>query len=60
MPTAGGAKPGSGKNFAALVAKFKRQGHDEESARAIAATIGRKKYGKERFQRMAARGRKRK
>jgi hypothetical protein len=60
MPTAAGAKPGSGKNFAALVAKLKRQGHDEEAAKAIAASIGRKKYGKERFQRMAAKARKRK
>jgi hypothetical protein len=60
MPTAGGAKPGSGKNFKALVAKLKKQGHDQESAEAIAASIGRKKYGKERFQRMAAKARKRK
>jgi len=60
MPTAAGAKPGSGKNFAALVKKLKAKGHSEESARAIAASIGRKKYGAKKMAQWAAQGRKRK
>jgi hypothetical protein len=43
---------GSGKRFAAL---SKKVGSD-----ALAAHIGRKKYGKKRFQQMAAAGRRRK
>jgi hypothetical protein len=53
------AKPplGTGARFQALVAELKRRG--AENPRALAAFIGRKKYGKARFQRLAALGRKR-
>ena len=57
----GGAKsmePGGGGRFAAMVGKLKGQGKSEESAEAIAASAGRKKYGKSRFQAMAAAGKK--
>lgn len=57
----GGAKtmePGGGGRFAAMVGKLKSKGKSEESAEAIAASIGRKKYGKGRFQAMAAAGKK--
>lgn len=57
----GGAKsmePGGGGRFAALVGKLKSKGKSEESAKAIAASVGRKKYGKSRFQEMAAAGKK--
>ena len=53
------AKPklGSGKRFEQLSAKIaKRKG--VKDADAIAAAIGRKKYGKSKFQKMASKGRK--
>jgi hypothetical protein len=37
---------------------MKGQGKSEESAKAIAASVGRKKYGKSKFQAMAAAGKK--
>jgi hypothetical protein len=46
------AKLGSGKRFKALSKKVK--------SKALAAWIGRKKYGKKRFQKLAAKGKKRK
>ena len=51
------AKPklGSGKRFAAL--KSKLAGKGARSPGALAAFIGRKKYGKKRFQKLAAKGR---
>ncbi len=52
------AKLGTGERFRALVHKLRGEGHSEESAKAIAATEGRKKYGKRRFQSLAAAGRK--
>lgn len=52
------AKLGSGARFKALTEKIKKQGKSEESAKAIAAAVGRKKYGKEKFQAMAAKGKK--
>lgn len=52
------AKLGSGGRFASLVKKLKmREGAIRDPA-ALAAWIGRKKYGKEKFQKMAAAGRK--
>ena len=51
-------EPGGGGRFAKLVNKMKGQGKSEESAKAIAASIGRKKYGKSKFQEMAAAGKK--
>ena len=53
------AKVGSGTRFRRLVKKIsKRKG--VRDAKAIAASIGRKKYGKKKFQKMAAAGRRRK
>jgi len=48
------AKLGSGKRFAALEHKF----HDRKvkDPGALAAYIGRKKFGKKRFQKLAAKG----
>jgi len=49
-------KLGGGGRFAKLVSKLKGEGKSEESAKAIAASIGRKKYGKKKFQKMARKG----
>ncbi len=51
-------EPGGGGRFAKMVNKMKGDGKSEESAKAIAASIGRKKYGKSKFQEMAAAGKK--
>jgi hypothetical protein len=51
-------EPGGGGRFAAMVAGLKKKGKSEDSAEAIAASIGRNKYGKSKFQEMAAAGRK--
>lgn len=48
------AKLGSGSRFAALKAKLSKQGISNPAA--LAASIGRKKYGKTRFQKLAAKG----
>ena len=49
-------KLGSGKRFKQLTAKLKKKG--VKNPKALAAAIGRKKYGKAKFQKMAAKGRK--
>ncbi|MCS7241253.1 hypothetical protein [Candidatus Caldatribacterium sp.] len=54
-----GPGPGSGR-FKRLVNKLMKQGYSEESARKIAATIGRKKYGAKQMAKWAAEGRRRK
>ncbi len=46
---------GTGERFRKLTAELKKKGAD--NPRALAAWIGRKKYGKKRFQELAARGR---
>jgi len=51
-------EPGGGGRFAKMVSGLKKEGKSEDSAKAIAASIGRKKYGKSRFQEMAAAGKK--
>ena len=51
-------EPGGGGRFAAMVAGLKKKGKSEDSAKAIAASIGRNKYGKSKFQEMAAKGKK--
>lgn len=51
-------KLGTGERFARLSAQLRRKGVKDPEA--LAAYIGRKKYGKTRFQQLAARGRKRK
>jgi hypothetical protein len=48
---------GGGGRFAKLKKKLSRKGIRNPGA--LAASIGRKKYGKRRFQKMAAKGRKR-
>lgn len=50
-------KLGSGGRFEALVAKLTGK---VTNPKAVAATIGRKKYGKAKMAKMAAKGRKRK
>lgn len=52
------APAGSGKNFRKLTKDIRKKG-GVENPKAVAAAIGRKKYGKERFQKMATAGRKR-
>lgn len=49
-------KPGGGGRFAKMEKSLKGK---VENPAAVAAAIGRKKYGKEKFQQMAAKGRKR-
>lgn len=51
-------KLGSGKRFSALKGKLAKKGVKNPGA--LAASIGRKKYGKAKFQKMAAAGRRRK
>lgn len=53
-------KPGGGGRFAAMVSGLKKEGKSEDSAKAIAASIGRAKYGKSKFQAMAAAGKSKK
>jgi hypothetical protein len=48
---------GTGERFKQLTAKLRRRGVDDPEA--LAAWIGRKKYGKKRFQELAQKGRKR-
>lgn len=52
------SKPGSGKRFRAVKKSAAAGGARDPGA--VAAAIGRKKYGKKKFQKMAAAGRKRK
>jgi hypothetical protein len=49
---------GSGERFKQLTSQLKRRGVKDPAA--LAAWIGRKKYGKKRFQDLAQKGRKRK
>lgn len=49
---------GGGGRFAAFKSKVSKEpGYNEEEAAAVAASAGRKKYGKKKFQSMAAAGR---
>lgn len=50
---------GSGKRFKQLKEKIAKKGGVKDPA-AVAAAIGRKKYGKKRFQELAAAGKKKK
>jgi len=52
-------KPGGGGRFAKMVKSLESKGKSAESAKAISAAIGRKKYGSEKMVKMAAAGRKR-
>jgi hypothetical protein len=51
-------KLGSGKRFASLKRKLSRKG--VKSPGALAAYIGRKKFGKKKFAKLSAKGRRRK
>ena len=51
------AKLGTGRRFKSLTGKLRRKG--ARNPKALAAWIGRKKYGKRRYGKMSARGRKR-
>lgn len=51
------AKLGSGARFKAVAAEARKSGAKDPEA--VAAAVGRKKYGKKKFQAMAAAGRKR-
>ena len=51
-------KLGSGKRFKKLTKNLKKKG--AKNPKALAAYIGRKKYGKKKFQKLAAKGRRRK
>ena len=48
-------KVGTGERFAALEGQLRKKGVRDPAA--LAASIGRKKYGKKKFQSMAAKGR---
>ena len=50
------AKLGSGARFAALKRSIAKRGGVRDPG-AVAAAIGRKKYGRKRFQQLAAKGR---
>jgi hypothetical protein len=49
-------KLGSGKRFKRLTKKLKKKG--AKNPKALAAWIGRKKFGKKKFQKLSAKGRK--
>jgi len=53
-------KPGGGGRFARLKKKLMSKGKSAKSASAIAASIGRKKYGAKKMAKWAAKGRRRK
>jgi hypothetical protein len=50
---------GTGERFDSVVKSMTDKGMPEERAKKIAAAVGRKKYGKTKFQKMAAKGKKR-
>jgi hypothetical protein len=58
MKNGGKAKLGSGARFAALKSKIQSKGKSAKAAGAIAASIGRKKYGAKKMAAMAVAGRK--
>lgn len=49
---------GEGGRFAAFVQKLERQGRSAQSAKAIAAASGRKRYGSKQMAKWSAAGRK--
>ena len=53
-------KLGSGSRFKSLSSKIQKSGKSKKAADAIAASIGRKKYGKKKMAKLSAKGRKRK
>lgn len=53
-------KLGSGKRFSNLTKSIEKEGKSPSSAKAIAASVGRKKYGNKKMTSMAKAGKKRK
>ena len=53
------AKLGSGRRFSSLEKKVEKEGYSKESAGAIAASAGRKKYGAKKMSTMAHKGKSR-
>lgn len=53
------AKLGSGARFKSLTSKIEKQGKSPAHAKAIAAAIGRQKFGAEKMSKMASAGRRR-
>ena len=51
------AKPGSGKLFKAVTKEIRAEGKSKKQAKAIAAGIGRKKYGVKGMAKLSAKGR---
>ena len=51
-------KLGGGGRFKKLVKSLKGDGKSAGAAKAIAASIGRKKYGKKKFAKLASKGKK--
>lgn len=49
-------KLGSGKRFENLKKSIEKEGKSEDSAKSIAASIGRKKYGAKKMDSMAKKG----
>ncbi len=56
--TAKKSKLGSGKRFGALSKSIQAEGKSKDQADAIAASIGRKKYGAKKFAKMGTKARK--
>lgn len=54
------SKLGSGKRFSALSKSIEAEGKSPKQAKAIAAAIGRKKYGAKKMTKLASAGKKRK
>ena len=52
------SKLGSGKRFSALSKSIEASGKSPEAAKAIAASIGRKKYGAKKMTKMSTAGKK--
>ena len=52
-------KPGGGGKFAKMVDALKKKGKSAKSAKAFAATVGRKKYGAKKMATWSSQGRKR-
>ncbi len=51
-------RPGGGGRFKKMTDQLEREGRTADEAKAIAASAGRKKYGKKRMAEWAKRGRK--
>jgi len=52
-------RPGGGGRFARLVDRLRARGYSEKRARAVAASVGRRKYGAKQMATWSAAGRKR-